>query len=1729
MAYIRKGRKPSSSSSSNSSGISSGTPKRMPLRQGAPEAPQPDDTQEEEHADTVNPSPSDNDSNGREEVTTGQGHYPVGMFERTDERDSGDLYDSNGSPLRTYEDDPDLPLPRGRIPVAAPQSRIPKRSRADEENHRPMIETIINQTMVVTLDNEISESLAQAFFDQALRPTFNMAVADLIQERALRRVKLAVMASYADIGLEEGADTIWPYVFVNDIITLQPLITIAEQIKILFGTRDQAETILDLDRRLREVTFTFAYNDVSLEQAAFFKFQQLILDYYRTRPDLLTPIRQHLIAKIFFENLPKDHEVTRLYVIKTKEEVPGSSLDTYENAYRRFVKIMTEARKIFKSCIAYGSYSKRFKKDETFSKGVPSRSAAAQDKTLDKSSVCDCCGRHGHTRTDCRNANNPDCNQSELPWSESPVGMKMKAMGKSKFTIVTHPSASTQDRGKSAGKDREWKKKPCKFFPTILAALSLPRNSEFLTVLLSLPFQTRSQATAPTEFSRREKRTQTEMERKEEDTRPIPPEIEANALLDTGSLAGDFISDQMVKKLNATQFITLAEHKLCVCSGLDNNCLVSNEIIHIDFSYYVGNIKNTILIQMRVLANSDIDVIIGRDTIKQYNLAKIFPQFFFLDKDTDIGSTAHKMEVSSGPIRTPITPPKSANNHSQREDAGTSNGSRTAQPATLLVACTSTVEGTSLRDDTNSVVCTSCIKGTVHPPPFSCTHGDDTHLAGRAGLITSSPSLAPLETANLAAALLEQTEPLHEVYTHTPSFRADDVDCDSQDMFAPFRTPPETSTSDESFMDRMTIEGDPETQLAIRKLCKKYKHIFSDKLDTKPASIPPFDLIVDKQKWEIYRNRGPVRVQSTVKQIEIHKQVQEMLKAGIIEKSDAAYYSQVMLTPKPDGTFRFCADYRAMNDATQPASWPIPNIKQMLARLGSHKSDTFGVMDLTSGYHQAPLTLAARVFTAFITFAGVYQFTRLPFGPKRAPSYFQEMMASIVLLGLIYNICEMYLDDCIVHAKGSDEFLQRLEIVFKRFSDKNIKLKASKCKFGLKLIEYVGRQISKAGISMSTTKIRAVQEFPKPVVLTQLRSFLGLANYFRDFVPNHSNVVSPLHQMIDHAAKKQSKLIWTVAGETAYEAIKDLISKSPLLYFMSDTAPIVLMTDASDYGVGGYLYQLVDGEEQLVALVSKSLTDTQLKWSVIQKEAYAIAFCCKSLEALLRDRKFTIRTDHKNLTFMKEESNPMVQRWYTALQELDYDLKYVPGKQNTIADAMSRLCPNYKIGEDNTPKVLAALHSQPVIDDENNITIERCHNPMVGHGGVERTLRKIKDLKLSWPTMRADVKQFIRECPCCQKMSQIKTPINVLKFTTSTYRPMDTLNIDFIGPFPDKGYVLVIIDTFSRWVELYATNDATAKAACKCLIEHFGRFGCPSYIRSDNGPHFVNDLIRLFLEATGTPHNRTLAYSSEENAIVERSNKEVNRHIRTFIFQRGTIENYQQVLPFVQRILNSEIHSKLNASPATILFGNAVNLDRGILLPDDEQPPTQSLSKATSKMLHMQFLAIKAAKKSLEQADSEHKASTPTELTEFASNSYVIAMQRSAPETRLHTLWRGPFRVLSKTGSQYSLLDLITGKEKLYHVTQLKAFHFNPLKTDPVDVARKDYLEFFIESIIQLEGSFDKLATLRFKIKWLGYDETHNTWEPWKNLRKTTALHQFLIAKQLRHRIPKEFQSLYPE
>ena len=968
--------------------------------------------------------------------------------------------------------------------------------------------------------------------------------------------------------------------------------------------------------------------------------------------------------------------------------------------------------------------------------------------------------------------------------------------------------------------------------------------------------------------------------------------VKTEALLDSGSLAGDFINAETLRILNGSHHLRSAEETIIVCSGLDNKCLESNVVLDITIEFDVGDITHSISIPVRMSNDSPLGCILGIDTIKKYNIGLLVPHFFLSEEAIAI-LRSHLDLRDKRKIQKTIT-----------EEPHTSTPNelyRTNRCPTECRECTS--DGEQTLPDIVIPVCDTAHPTTNAPkqPVARSVHFDDTPLEIPSGLITPTVTeFAPAQTPRPVAALIREVEQLPEV----DEFGDEGIDYDKKDMFAPFRSDPKGDTNID-IIDKITICGTPEQQTRIRALCVKYKQIFKDELDSQPANIEPFDLKVDKGKWEQYKNRGPVRPQSTIKNEEINKQVKEMETAGIIEKSRASFYSQVMLTPKPNGTWRFCVDYRAMNDATESASWPIPNITDLLNRLGRAKADTFGVMDLTSGYHQAPLSMACRAFTAFITFAGVYQFTRLPFGPKRAPSYFQEQMATIVLAGMIYIICEMYLDDCIVYGSGTDEFCERLEKLFIRFDEKHIFLKAIKCKLGMSEVEYVGKTVSKDGLRMSEKQIKGVTDFLKPVNNTQMRSFLGFVNYFRNHVPNHSNVVAPLHAMIDHSAKRQQTLSWTPEGTLAFERIKELIAVSPKLYFIHDTAPIVLMTDASDYGVGGYLYQTVANEKQLIALVSKALSPTQLRWSVIQKEAFAIYFCCNQLDRLLRDRKFTIETDHQNLMFIKTDSNPMVVRWWMALQELDFEIKFIAGSENSIADALSRLCINNKIG---TPKnIVSALIDTKPISSDHYAAIAQCHNTVVGHSGVDKTVKRLKLIKLKWPDMRTDVWTFIQNCPCCQKMSQIRPPINALKYTTSTYRAMECLNIDFVGPYPDKGYLLVIIDTFTRYVNIYPEPDATAKAAVSGLLKHFGTYGSPKFIRSDNGPHFVNEVIRQFLILVGTSHDRTMAYSSEENALVERCNKEVNRYIRAFTFDKSTQDNYQEHIPFIMRILNTNI------------------------------------------------------------------------------------------------------------------------------------------------------------------------------------------------------------------------------
>lgn len=1047
-----------------------------------------------------------------------------------------------------------------------------------------------------------------------------------------------------------------------------------------------------------------------------------------------------------------------------------------------------------------------------------------------------------------------------------------------------------------------------------------------------------------------------------------------------------------------------------------------------------------------------------------------------------------------------------------------------------------------------------------------------------------------------------------------------------------------------------TVIGEGEFFDQVRQLIRTYADVFSETVAEQPSRIPPMELrLTDESKWRVPSNRQPPRTQSLEREAALKKLINELEDHKVISKSQATHYSQVHLVPKPslDGTIRWrlCIDYRALNLLLEGMGWPIPHIRQLLQRMGHRKARYFAVLDLTSGYHQVALSMNSRELAAFITPFGVYVPNRISMGLKSAPSYFQKEMAT-VLGDLLYIACELYIDDIIIFGNTKEEFLNNLAAVLERLRQHGITLHPKKARLALEVIEVLGHVMDKCGITMSEDKIGKVMDFPDPATGKELKSFLGLANYFRPHIPNYGQIARPLEAMVaNYQQVKRKRLAWSDETKNAYNDIKVAISTCQKLYFMDDTSPIFLDTDASDYGIGAHLYQMVldggnpEGLRHSIAFMSKSLTGSQKNWSTIEKECFAIYSALREWEYLLRDRFFTIRTDHKNLRYLNENT-PKVVRWKLAVQEFNFQVEYVEGPKNVVADAFSRVVEktaedlvdtsileeeqssieqtgdqqqqdvdnndhqllvaavtrqrNEQAEEENeveddesstseeegggeekiksklnnprrkgslepnlltrAKRMLRELHIQsrasgmpirppqhhrvePPLSEQIMNWLHMVHNSIVGHKGVERMMENLKRLKKQWPRMRQHCREYIRKCPLCQKMKDIKTVINASSFTTASYQVMSRLNMDSIGPLPadSKGneYILVIIDCFSRFVELYPIPSTEATYCAQALTAHIGRYGIPQYLMSDKGSQFVNEVIESLTKLWATWNVLSIAYSKEENAIVERSNKEVMRHLRAFVYDSKIKSNWSLLLPLVQRIMNTSEHRSLGVSPAQLLFGNSLDLDRGLFPMDEKltEPITPTVKKYIDTLLTAQAHLLEIAQSQQFDTDMLHlKQTTNKGKTEFPVNSYVLLRYPMSlggdhrPPSKLHTKWRGPYRVVSFEGSSYFLQNLVTKKTSNHHIKELVSFQFDPQRTNPEEVAYTDEDYFEIDHIVKHRGKTNRVSTLQFLVSWKGQPPSENTWEEWKTIRTTAKLHEYLRSKNLARLIPKQFQ-----
>lgn len=405
---------------------------------------------------------------------------------------------------------------------------------------------------------------------------------------------------------------------------------------------------------------------------------------------------------------------------------------------------------------------------------------------------------------------------------------------------------------------------------------------------------------------------------------------------------------------------------------------------------------------------------------------------------------------------------------------------------------------------------------------------------------------------------------------------------------------------------------------------------------------------------------------------DVEEQISEMLRNGIISHSTSPYSSPIWVVPKKlDASgkrkVRVVIDYRKLNDKTIDDKFPIPQIEDILDSLG--KSVYFTTLDLKSGFHQIEMDPSHKAKTAFSTDQGHFEFTRMPFGLKNAPATFQRAMNNI-LHDFIGAICYVYLDDIIIVGYNLKNHIENVNKILKRLSEFNLKIQLDKCEFLKRETEFLGHVITPDGVKPDPSKITKILDWKIPTTQKEIKQFLGLTGYYRRFIRDYAKLAKPLTKYLK---KEQNVNTKDEDYKNGFEKLKLILTSDQILAYPDFNIPFILTTDASNYALGAVLSQIQDNIERPIAFGSRTLHKAEINYSTTEKEALAIIWAVDKFRNYLHGNKFTLITDHKPLTFIKNSTkNCKILRWRLDLENFDYDVKYRQGKTNVVADALSR-------------------------------------------------------------------------------------------------------------------------------------------------------------------------------------------------------------------------------------------------------------------------------------------------------------------------------------------------------------------------------------------------------------------------------------------------------------------------
>ena len=939
----------------------------------------------------------------------------------------------------------------------------------------------------------------------------------------------------------------------------------------------------------------------------------------------------------------------------------------------------------------------------------------------------------------------------------------------------------------------------------------------------------------------------------------------------------------------------------------------------------------------------------------------------------------------------------------------------------------------------------------------------------------------------------------------------------------------------------------------------KNSEVFDEKLPLEGSTLTPFKIEVTE---DIVFHGRPRPLKPEVR-AEAYRQGELLLSNGMARPAQGTYAHPAVMHKRKD-KYRMCPDYSiGINKITKRHTYGPPLVKAVLQHGANRKY--YGKFDLRSGYHQMMMEPNSIKYTGMVTPDHHIEFLRLPFGVTNGVDCFQEAMERL-FKPMLYTQMMVFVDDLPHYADSEDEYINTVASLLSIALTARLRFSLEKTELARTQMEIVGYILSAEGRSMCPNRVTAISAMTAPKSVHDLKVLLGACNGFREFIPRYEELVRPFSPLL----KKEVLFYWTDDMQTAFENLKAQLSCETILANGSEPGRLIVRADASDVAVGGSIIILDDsGQERVVAYFSKALNETQQRWTTYEKELYAILviLTSSSYSALLKLHEFTIETDHKNLVWLdnKSQDNAKLARWRRILMEFACTIKHIPGHTNCLADYLSRHHPDASGSADE----ILWLSTKPVEESEwiaklrseqdkvseswksktynSNARLYTTKSGMImippsmmhdvisaahssadsGHLGINATVKAIRMAGYTWADLKKSVADFIKSCAVCQKYREEASAQPVIASgSTTCLEPWHTVHVDTLGPFPEDhgmSYLKVMTDAMTKTSKLLAvsSNDAigTADALFKRVI--CGP-GMPQKIVTDGGSEYCNSLVALIMEKLKVHHHTVVPHTPTANSPVERENKEIMRHLRCLLADFAFDKNWTELIPVVEYLLNHTYHSAIGTSPFILRHGSDPSLERNSLhaLVSNTPLELQRLTKAEYQeyLLNLQhrLLRIHEGARQILKGNAQARllSSNVDKPTEYADGDYVL-LQPVEKANKLSPILLGPYKVIAKVNELTYRLQMITDPSKIIETTTRRMIPFK-LREDYSAVELKelqagDIREQLVDAVLEHQPTvLTTRESLQFLVKWVGHDDTHNSWVDYNDINGCAKLEEYL-------------------